>query len=100
MVYIGCEIKFFLLFPVSNRRKCGINILMFLQSLHALAASVHHSMQEIDCFETMGRPGRPKRNSLSGFVVDRKIRIKELRRLKEEVLAESAQMTSMMNLLL
>lgn len=85
---------------LTGEKKCSINILMFLQSLHALAASVHYSMQEIDCFEKLGRPGRPKRNNFPGFIVDRKIRIKELRRLKGEVLAESAQMTSMMNLLL
>lgn len=83
---------------MSGEESCAISLEKFLKSLQVLAASVHYSILEVDCFEAMGRPGRPKRGSYPGFKVDVQTRNAELRRLKKEILEDSAQMTSMLNL--
>ncbi|XP_043470993.1 uncharacterized protein LOC122504127 [Leptopilina heterotoma] len=85
---------------MSGEENCSINLEKFLKSIQVLAAAVHYSLLEIDCFESMGRPGRPKRDTHPGFKVDKKIRIAELHRLRKEVQEDSAQLTSMLNLVL
>ncbi|XP_051156197.1 uncharacterized protein LOC127278506 [Leptopilina boulardi] len=51
----------------------------------------------MEFLEEMARPGRPKKGVIRDTTIDKKVRLRQLRGLKEEIKENSGTMTSMFN---